>query len=177
LPDRDRMPELGYDERPVEVEAGGGRLPGGSPWWRRLVPLALVVLGVCFVWWARDLGVGGLTKPGPGLWPLLIASFLSVTGVFLFVADDPKDYEPWTSGSSTVLAAVVSLIGFVLLFLYAGFLLASMTMLGVWLRLFAREPWRWAIPLALSGGLMFFLIFDVVLGVPFPPGLLDSVMS
>lgn len=177
MADRDRTPELGHDERPVEVEAGGGRLPGGSPWWRRLVPLTLVVLGGFFVLWARDLGIGGLTQPGPGLWPLLIASFLSVTGVFLFFSDDPNDYESWSSRSSTVLAAVVSLVGFVLLFLYAGFLLASMTMLGVWLRLFAQEPWRLTIPLALSGGLMFFVIFDVVLGVPFPPGLLDSVMS
>lgn len=57
---------------------------------------------------------------------------------------------------------------FIVLFQEIGFLVPAVLMLLVWLRLFAREPWRWALPLAVIGAVVFHLVFVEALGVPFP---------
>lgn len=137
----------------------------------RLAPLAVLVLGAFGVVESSRLGLGTLTQPGPGLWPLLLASFLSFAALVLLFLDDPRDYEKFTPRRmAMVLSAVLSLIAYIYLFAYLGFLLASVLMLGVWLRVFGRESWRWTISLSLVGGIALYLIFGVALNVPLPEG-------
>ncbi|RFU23423.1 tripartite tricarboxylate transporter TctB family protein [Geodermatophilus marinus] len=137
----------------------------------RLGPLLLVVIGVAAALAARGLGLGELSTPGPGLWPFMVSILLTVTGVVLLVIDDPADYEPWTRGTLGIALGLVSLGAFILLFQAIGFLVSAMLMLLFWLRIFAREPWRWAVPLAVIGALVFHLLFVEALAVPFPDGI------
>ncbi len=138
----------------------------------RLGPLLLVILGVAAVPAARGLGLGELRTPGPGLWPFMVAILLTATALVLLVIDDPEDYEPWTRGTLGIALVLVSLGVFIVLFQEIGFLIPAMLMLLFWLRIFAKEPWRWAVPLAVIGGLVFHLLFVEALGVPFPDGIL-----
>jgi putative tricarboxylic transport membrane protein len=138
----------------------------------RLGPLVLVILGVAALIGARNLGLGELSSPGPGLWPFITATLLTGTAVLLLFIDDPDDYEPWTRGALGIAMGLVSLGVFILLFQAIGFAVSATLMLLFWLRIFAKEPWRWAVPLAVIGALVFHLIFVEALAVPFPDGIL-----
>ncbi|SOC47685.1 putative tricarboxylic transport membrane protein [Blastococcus aggregatus] len=134
----------------------------------RLAPLVLLLFGIAAMLQARDLSLGEFSSPGPGLWPFLCAALLSLTAAVLLIVDDPADYEPWTRGTAGIALGLLSLGIFILLFQEIGFIIPAVLMLLIWLRLFAREPWRWAVPLAVIGAVVFHLVFVEALGVPFP---------
>lgn len=134
----------------------------------RIAPLVLLVFGAVAMLRARDLSLGQLDAPGPGLWPFIVAGLLTLTALVLLFIDDPADYEPWTRGTAGIALGLISLGVFIVLFQRIGFLVPAVLMLLFWLRLFAREPWRWAVPLAVVGAVVFHLVFVEALGVPFP---------
>ncbi len=138
----------------------------------RVAPLLLLIFGVTAMLQANSLSLGELRSPGPGLWPFVVAGLLTLTAAVLLVVDDPDDYEPWTRGTVGIGLGLLSLGVFIVLFERLGFVLPAMLMLLVWLRLFAREPWRWALPLAVVGALAFYVVFVEALGVPFPDDVL-----
>ena len=134
----------------------------------RLAPLVLLLFGIAAMLGARGLSLGQLDAPGPGLWPFIVAGLLTLTALILLFIDDPADYEPWTRGTAGIGLGLISLGVFIVLFEQIGFLIPAVLMLLIWLRLFAREPWRWAVPLAVVGAVAFHLVFVEALGVPFP---------
>ena len=134
----------------------------------RIAPLVLLVFGAVAMLRARELSLGQLDAPGPGLWPFIVAGLLTLTALVLLFIDDPADYEPWTRGTAGIALGLVSLGVFIVLFQEIGFLVPAVLMLLFWLRLFAREPWKWAVPLAVIGAVVFHLVFVEALGVPFP---------
>lgn len=79
--------------------------------------------------------------------------------------------------SFSVVAAVASLTVFIVVFKMAGFLLPAVLMLILWLRVFGRESWRSTITLALAGPATLFVIFDQLLGLPFPNDLVLHALS
>lgn len=138
----------------------------------RLAPLVLLLFGIAAMLLARDLSLGEFSAPGPGLWPFMVAALIAATAFILLFVDDPADYEPWTRGTAGIALGLISLGVFIVLFQEIGFLVPAVLMLLVWLRLFAREPWRWAVPLAVIGAVVFHLVFVEALGVPFPDDIL-----
>lgn len=138
----------------------------------RLGPLVPLALGVYALVASYRLSLGELTSPGPGLWPFMVSMLITLTGAILLVIDDPDDYEPWTRGTATIVGGLVSLGVFIVLFQAIGFLIPAVLMLLLWLKIFADEPWKWAVPLAFGGAIGLYLIFERALGVPFPDGIL-----
>lgn len=138
----------------------------------RIAPLILVIIGVAAIFGARGLGLGELSSPGPGLWPFMVALLLTGTAALLVFIDDPAEYEAWTRGTLGIALGLTSLAVFIVLFQTIGFVIPAMLMLLFWLRIFAKEPWRLAVPLAVIGALIFHLLFVEALAVPFPDGIL-----
>ncbi len=143
----------------------------------RLGPLVPLLLGGYAMVEAHGLSLGELTAPGPGLWPFMVALLVTGTSAVLLLIDDPEDYEPWTRSTVVIAGGLVSLGVFILLFQAIGFLVPAVLMLLIWLKIFAEEPWKWAVPLALGGALALHLIFVEALGVPFPDGVLLGLAS
>lgn len=140
----------------------------------RLGPLVVLLLGIYAGVTAYGLGPGSLTRPGPGLWPLLVSLIVIATAVFLVIKDHPSQYEAWGLGSIRIAAGLVSLGVFIVLFENFGFFLPAIAMLLIWLRLMGGETWAWTLPLALIGPVVMYLIFVEALAVPFPEDLLIS---
>jgi putative tricarboxylic transport membrane protein len=140
----------------------------------RLGPLAVLLLGLYAAVTAWDLGPGSLTRPGPGLWPLLVSLVIMATAAVLLVVDHPSQYESWGRGSIRIAGGLVSLGVFIVLFENFGFFLPALAMLLIWLRFMGGETWAWTLPLALIGPVVMYLIFVEALAVPFPDDLLIS---
>jgi putative tricarboxylic transport membrane protein len=140
-------------------------------------PLLLVALGVGALVGGLGLSLGSLTAPGPGLWPFVVALLLTGTALVLVVVDDPADYEPFTRGSARVAGGLAGLAVFVAAFELVGFLLPAFLMLLLWLRVFGREAWRWALGLAVAGSVGLYLLFDTVLGVRFPDDVVAGLVE
>lgn len=145
--------------------------------WHRIGPLLVLAVGVGALVGAVGLSLGELTAPGPGLWPFVVALLLTGTALVLLVVDDPEDYEPWTRGTVRIVGGLAGLAVFVVAFEVIGFLLPAFLMLLLWLRVFGRESWRWALGLALAGSVGMYLLFDTVLGVPFPDDVVAGLVG
>jgi putative tricarboxylic transport membrane protein len=144
---------------------------------RRIAPALLLVLGIAALIQAGNMGLGELTAPGPGLWPLIVAGLLTATAAVLLVVDPAGDYEPWTAGTVRILAGLVGLALFVVLFQTLGFVVPTIVMLTLWLRFFGDESWRLSLALGAGGAIVLHLIFVVALGVPFPAGPVDQLLG
>lgn len=136
----------------------------------RLGPVVPLLLGAYAAYESYQLSLGQLNAPGPGLWPFIVAMLVTLTAAALLFIDDPDDYEPWTRATAIIVGGLFSLGIFIVLFQAIGFLIPAVLMLLVWLKIFAEEPWRWAVPLALGGAVALHLIFVEAFGVPFPEG-------
>jgi putative tricarboxylic transport membrane protein len=143
----------------------------------RIGPLLVLAVGVAALAGSFALSLGALTAPGPGLWPFVVALLLTGTGLVLLVVDDPADYEPFTRSSARIAGGLAGLAVFVAAFEMIGFLLPAFLMLLLWLRVFGREPWRWALGLAIAGSVGLYLLFDTALGVRFPDDVVAGLVG
>ncbi len=144
---------------------------------RRIAPLLLLALGAAALLMARDMGLGELTAPGPGLWPAIVSGLLAATAAALLFLDPAEDYEPWTPSTARIVAGLVGLGLFVLLFEVIGFVIPAFLLLTAWLRYFGGESWRMTLVLAVAGSLALYLVFVTTLGVPFPEGPFDRLIG
>jgi putative tricarboxylic transport membrane protein len=160
---------------PVEAAADtrGPATPrtGATRWQRRIPPLVLLALGLGAAAGSWQLKLGTLHHPAPGLWPFVIswAIILSAGALIIWPGEEPL--EAWGRRSLSVTAGIASLGAFVVLFDLIGFFVPAVLMLLLWLRVFGRESWRWTVVFAVAGPAVLYVIFDRLLGVPFPADL------
>ena len=133
----------------------------------RVGALAALAVGVLAGWQARRLGVGSLTAPGPGLWPLIVSVVLVLTGaaVALRPGDDAEAIgrEAWI-----VVLGSLSLVAYTLLFEVLGFEIPTVALLVFWLKVLGGETWRTAVTVALGATVSVYLVFLLALGVALP---------
>ena len=133
----------------------------------RVGALTALAVGVLAGWQAQRLGVGSLTAPGPGLWPLIVSVVLVLTGaaVALRPGDDAEAIgrEGWI-----VVLGSISLVAYTLLFEVLGFEIPTIALLVFWLKVLGREPWRTAATVAVGATVSVYLVFLVALGVALP---------
>lgn len=149
----------------------------------RIGPAVPFLLGVAGIFGALRLGLGVPSRPGPGLWPLLVSALLAlVAGALLFARPPETSGERKARGepgarNHPVLAGVLSVTAFIVLFTLTGLLLPAFLLLTFWLKWLARERWRLVLPVALVGAVLTQFLFGRVLGVPFPDDLLLGALG
>jgi putative tricarboxylic transport membrane protein len=142
----------------------------------RVVMAALVVVGLAWAGMAWTLGVGGLSSPGPGAWPLVVGGAVAALAALTLVrivrggrsADPLSAAIPAAAATFRTGAASASLIVFGVAWTTIGYPAAIALLLLFWLRGLGREPWPISIGLAVGGTLVLHAIFAVALGVTFP---------
>lgn len=144
---------------------------GAPRWQRRVAPLVMLALGIGAASGSWQLELGTLHRPAPGLWPFIVSLAIVFSAAALVVWPGDGPLEAWGRRSPSVLAGIASLAAFVVLFELIGFFIPAMLMLLLWLRVFGRESWRWTAVFAVAGPAALYVIFDRLLGVPFPADL------
>ncbi len=128
---------------------------------------AAVVIGLLAAWGAQRLGVGSLTDPGPGLWPLIVSGVLIVTGTAVALRPG-EGAEPIGRESWVVVLACASLVVYTLVIPAVGFELPTVVLLAFWLRVLGREGWRTTLIVAVGGTAVVYAVFILGLGVALP---------
>jgi putative tricarboxylic transport membrane protein len=134
-------------------------------------------LGIAYLLYALRYDLGTPAQPGPGLYPILVGAFLTVVaiGTLLSAAiNPPSGHIHWPKGAERVrLFGIVAVSVFYALALeYVGYLLCGAIVVLVCLQMMGMQSWRLKIGLTLLMTAVSFFLFDKILSVPLPRGLL-----
>jgi hypothetical protein len=116
------------------------------------------------------LRLGTPTSPGPGFFPFWLCVGLAVVAMGLLLADRAATAPGVGAGQAVVAAAAVA--GYGLLLEPLGFVLATFVLLAFLWRVVARRPTLRAVAGAAMATAATWLVFDVLLRVRFPRGVL-----
>ena len=134
----------------------------------RLGSIVALAVSVFFVASAYQLSLGSLTEPRPGLWPFLVGLVMAASSVALFFTDDREDYQRFTGRFRFIIFGLLSLAAFIVAFAFLGFILPGFLTFVFWLRFLGEEPWGRTLGLAALFTALFYVLFVLLLGVPFP---------
>ncbi len=141
--------------------------------------LLWLLVGVLISYGAFRLGLGSIRDPGPGLIPLLIASFLELLALILLVRSVSSGVrketlegkilgENWKKRG----AVVISLVAYSLLLSTLGFLIATFLLLSFLFNLSGMKKWYLRVVGAAVLVTACFWVFRVWLSCPLPLGIL-----
>ncbi len=145
-----------------------------------LVGALWIVLGGYVVFSGFQLGFGSFASPGPGfiaVWAGLLL-ILFAAGLLVLVSVRRRSSPPapfWAESGAgrRVLLTLAGPVGFTLLLNLLGFFFCSLLMLLYLFRTIHPHRWRLTLLLAVSWSLVCLVVFQYLLQVQFPPGLLD----
>ncbi|WP_017577024.1 tripartite tricarboxylate transporter TctB family protein [Nocardiopsis kunsanensis] len=118
---------------------------------------------------ALDLGLGSLSRPGPGTWPAIVSLMLLVVGLLIAARSAHfTDSERITKDAVGVAAGVITLTVAVQLMPLVGFELPSVALLVFWMSVLGQEKLRLSVPIAVLTVAVVHLTFVHGLAVPVP---------
>ena len=133
----------------------------------RVAGLAALAVGVAAALGAVHLGVGSLTDPGPGLWPLVVSAVLVIAGAIVAIRPG-EGGEPIGRDAWAVVVACLTLFVYTAVIADVGFELPTIALLALWMRLFGGEPWRTTVTVSVGVTVVVYVVFILALGVALP---------
>ena len=133
----------------------------------RVAGLAALALGIAAAFGSWDLGVGSLTNPGPGLWPLVVSAVLIIAGAVVAVRPG-EGAEAIGRDAWVVVVACLSLVVFTAVIPVVGLELPTIALLAFWMRVFGGEPWRTTVAVSVGVTVVVYVVFILALGVALP---------
>ncbi len=143
----------------------------------RLMGAVCVVAAAAMAWFAKDYAAPISYEPvGPRAFPLLLAGLMAVAGGWLVLKPTMKAMSitgaQWRLLAQSALAVVV----YALLFEVLGFVLAT-TVMAVPVGMAFGGNWKQSLVGGIGLGLGLYLLFDKLLDVVLPSGLLSFVLG
>lgn len=133
------------------------------------ITTAVIALGGAGIVLSLRLGVGTPAQPGPGLWPLVAASIVTVCAALLMVTEkSTADYERFGSRAPRVAGAIASLVVFAAVVELLGMPIASGLLMLYWLRALGGQSWLVSLSVAIAGPAVAYALFVSALGVQLP---------
>ncbi len=141
------------------------------------VNIIAMVLSILYLIGALGFPMGTPDQPGPGRYPLMVGILLIVASVgnlvnTLLKPTTGKLELPVGKDLGRVLAVTGGTGAYVILLPYAGHLLASFVMIFVALQTMGLSSWKMKVGFTISMALGSYYLFDVILMVPVPRGIL-----
>ena len=128
-------------------------------------------------WASKDYAAAISYEPvGPRAFPLLLSVLLAVAGGWLVVRPGTHTSGLGLSSVNTLGLAVLAVIGYALLFETLGFTLAT-ALMAVPVGIAFGGGWKHALLGGLGLGIGFYLLFDKVLDVVLPTGVLSFLLG
>ncbi|WP_136065598.1 tripartite tricarboxylate transporter TctB family protein [Modicisalibacter radicis] len=140
----------------------------------RIFGLLMFVLAVAYGWGAQQFPepFSGTEAVGPETFPTILAVVLALSSVYLMVRPDPNNGWPLGRTAVEMLISIAVLIVYTLVLEPLGFIVATTLMVGT-------LCWRMGAPVVRSyitgliGGIVVFLLFNYVLELSLPWGVLS----
>lgn len=152
--------------------------PRPSPWDRAntaLVPAVFLFISLWIGLEAIQVPFGSIRMPGAGFFPLLLGVTLGLLSLVLLVLSffgDTAGATQVTPSRPEILYLIGTMFASVWLFERAGYLLTMALFLGVTMKLLAKTRLPVAVIIALMGSIASYLLFDHVLMITLPAGIL-----
>jgi putative tricarboxylic transport membrane protein len=135
---------------------------------------AFLALSIFAGYHARELGLGSVLEPGPGLYPFILAIALAILSLVLAFGA----LRRWAHLAVSVRAAntrqiallLAALVGFVSLLPVIGFALVTAGFLAVSFRIGGMQRWNAIVALAIALGVGAAAVCALI-GIPLPRGL------
>jgi len=142
---------------------------------RKLGVLALV-LAAFLAWHGHTLEAAFSYEPiGPRAFPLAISVIIALCGLILTIKGGNR-VEPNSSGANARLWLMIAILsGYAVTFQLLGFILSTALMTTLVARLF-NGTWTKAVIGGLGMGILFFVLFDRLLDVVLPVGILGAFL-
>jgi putative tricarboxylic transport membrane protein len=137
--------------------------------------LVLILLGIGAVIGAIGLRVGTPTEPQPGFFPFLSGAFIIILSSIIFVQGClGRSKSKISLGEIQRPAMLVAvLIVFVALLEPLGYVIASPFVVALVLRIMGIKSWRVLLVTSLALSIGTFVLFDRLLGITLPVGILS----
>jgi putative tricarboxylic transport membrane protein len=142
----------------------------------RILGAVCIAASAAMAWAAQDYAAAISYEPvGPRAFPLLLASGLCLSGLWLMLRPSGNANTlrgvPWKP-TAVCAAAVLS---YALMFQWLGFVLAT-SLMALPVGMAFGGSWKQALASGVALGLMFYLLFDKLLDVVLPGGLLAPLL-
>ena len=144
--------------------------------------LIWIIIGLAVMMVSYRMSLGTLHSPGPGLLPFLLGSFLIVASLPILVGSflalrrtgpDNRGAEIWAGVEfKNLLIIVISLVAYALLLESLGFILTAFLFLFLLFATFDSRRWFFALGISSVTICITYILFNVVLRVELPSGLL-----
>ena len=141
------------------------------------VDIAALILSILYLVGALGYSMGTSEQPGPGRYPLMVGALLIIASIGSLISNFLKPAEgelklPKGKNLGRVLAVIAGSAAYVVLLPYAGHLLASVVTVFVVLQSMGLSSWPAKIGFTIAIALSSYYLFDVILNVPLPKGVL-----
>ncbi len=144
-------------------------LPPGGPAYQTVGALVALAVGIGGMVLALDYGLDTMRRPGPGLWPFVIATVITVLSLVLLVVGRRLEDSVSFSRSSVLPAiGVLTFVGLGVLMPVIGFEIPSLVLCAIWLRFLGGESWRSTAVVSVGTVTVFYFLFLYGLSIPLP---------
>jgi hypothetical protein len=156
-------------EAEVAHELEEERPPAGGPAYQTVGALVGIAIGVVGAVLAYGYGMGTLSNPGPGLWPLIVSVVIaSLSAVLLVTGRGLTDSEAFTRSSLLPAVGIVTFVAFGILMPLTGFEIPALVLCVIWLRFLGGETWRNTAVISVVTVAVFYFLFLYALRIPLP---------
>lgn len=143
----------------------------------RILGAVCVVAAAGMAWAAQDYAAAFSYEPvGPRAFPLLLAGLLAVTGAWLVVKPSRHGDTLGWAQIRLLLPGAAAMVVYALLFETLGFTLAT-ALMALPVGMAFGGTWKQALAGGVGLGVALYLLFDKVLDVVLPSGLLGFVLG
>lgn len=144
--------------------------PAAGPWANLGASLVVLAFGVAGIFLSQGLGVGSPTRPGAGMWPLLVSVIIVALSLVQLIIGrrGGHDGEKFNRYSLITLIGFITLIGMVWLMPMIGFEIPALLMCVIWMKFLGGESWRSTAIYSALIVVAFYLIFITALGTSIP---------
>ncbi len=141
----------------------------------RISGFVTLLLGMFILWQGKTLEMGTFRKPGPGLFPFILAIILIVLSFFLIIPKDRKEHldKPspvWSKNVKQLILVYIFLLAYFFFLQYLGFMVTAFLLMVFLYMNISTLKWYIAVPSAFISIGASYLIFEVLLKSYLPRG-------